>query len=182
MLQFHLENHISEPTRITDQSQTCLDLFLSNLQDKVNIARVSHPVGNSDHCTVELQIKLNFHINKTYKRLVWDYQNANFENFCKQLKDAPLGDCLDVNDVNGSSDRWTELFLSIARENIPNKIVTIRPNDKPFYKNEHRKLRRKRDRAHREAKRLKTNSLWEKYQQSVICIIVVLLRPKRSMT
>ena len=67
----NLENRISEPTRITEQSQTCLDLFLSNLQDKVNIARVSHPVGNSDHITVELQIKLNFHINK----------NANFDFF-----------------------------------------------------------------------------------------------------
>ena len=71
-----------------------------------------------------------------------------------------------MNDINGSSDRWTiKLFISIARENIPNKIVTIRPNGKPLYNNEHCKLRHKHDRAHREAKRLKPNSLWEKYRQ-----------------
>ena len=64
---FNLVNHISEPTRITPTSESCLDLFISNLNDKIKEVSVSHPLGNSDHCVIELKVNLNFSISKLMK-------------------------------------------------------------------------------------------------------------------
>lgn len=162
---FNLENHISEPTRVTANTESCLDLFITNLNERIQETKISHPVGNSDHCTIELKIILKFSFNKTYKRLIWEYNRADFDKFREQLSIAPWKDGLDALDIDGSCDRWTELFLSIARDNIPHKCVTVRQNDKPFYTSELRNLKRKRDRARKTAQRLKTIYLWDKYRQ-----------------
>ena len=48
---------------------------------------------------------------------------------------------------------------------IPNKTVTIRDNDNPWYDNKIRRESRKRDRLKRKASKTNNNSLWTKYRK-----------------
>ena len=73
-------------------------------------------------------------------------------------------DCFEIENINTICDRWTNKFLNIDRENIPNKIVKIRTHEKPFYNNQLRQMCRKEDRARKEAQRLKTQSKWTNYR------------------
>ena len=102
---------------------------------------------------------------KTYSRMIWDYNHADFDSFRSKLQDFNWDNCFLFNSIDQIAQAWTTSFLNIARECIPNKIVKIYPNDKPFYNSELRKQKRKCTRARRTAMRLKTERLWENYRQ-----------------
>ena len=57
------------------------------------------------------------------------------------------------------------MFLNIARTSIPNKLVVIHPGDKAFFNSNLRRLKRKRDRAFKQAKRNNTPYYWTKYKE-----------------
>ena len=56
--------------------------------------------------------------------------------------------------------------MEFAHLHIPNKIVTIRRNDKPWYDNTIRSETRKRDQLKRKASNASNVSLWNKYKES----------------
>jgi len=87
--------------------------------------------------------------------------------FTKRATNYDWDSCLDTNDVNVACDLWTEALINIARQFIPNKMVLVRPKDKPWFTSALRLLRRKMNRAFKDTK---TNYLgpsymqkWEKY-------------------
>ena len=73
--------------------------------------------------------------------------------------------CFTTDDINLISSRFTESFLNLARQFIPNKVVTIRPHDKPWYNNVLRALRRRRDRLFHKARSNNTFDSWQNYRE-----------------
>ena len=55
---------------------------------------------------------------------------------------------------------------NFARMFIPNKIISIRPWDNPWYTTELRRLRRRSDRLYKKAKRTAAFTAWELYHQA----------------
>ena len=108
-------------------------------------------------------MKNRFNNTKAYQRHIWDYENANIDNFRQQLDRSDWESCFDFDDIDRVCDAWSCTFLNVARENIPNKVVTIRPGDKIFFNQELRLLRRKKNRAHKKAKKMNTPFSWEKF-------------------
>ena len=47
--------HVSQPTRITEKSSSCLDQILSNVPDKISNIDISAPVSTNDQCTVKIK-------------------------------------------------------------------------------------------------------------------------------
>ena len=70
-----------------------------------------------------------------------------------------------TNDPSVAASRWTEDFMTIAKEKIPNKVVIIRPRDKPFFNTELRKIRGEKTRKHNIAKLINTPNLWNDFRQ-----------------
>lgn len=60
-------------------------------------------------------------------------------------------------------------FLHIYTENvnkhIPNKIITVRPADKPYMNNSIRRKMRQRNRIHYKAKQTNNPDHWQKFRQ-----------------
>ena len=107
---------------------------------------------------------MNFKIKqeKAYQRLVWQYDKTDFEDFRAELTAADFESCFNNNDIDEICLNWTETFLNSARTFIPNRTVTIRPNDTPWYTNELRLLKRKVQRTFRKFKRTSNDNDWEK--------------------
>ena len=80
------------------------------------------------------------------------------------MRNADWDVCFEDGDTDRACEAWSDTFLNMARECIPNKVVTIRPSDKTFFTSELRHLRRKKNRAHRKAKNLNTPHYWEKFR------------------
>ena len=63
---FNIENMITEPTRIMDKSQTCLDLILTNHSSIIMNTEVLPPFC-SDHCTVTTEVAFKTYTEHAHK-------------------------------------------------------------------------------------------------------------------
>ena len=160
--------HVNEPTRITDTTATILDQFISSRSTLLTDVAVYAPIAKCDHCPIRAVLKTsqNYPKPKAYSRHIWQYDLANFEEFKRQLSNVDWNDCFkDGVSLDEACNLWIETFLNIARNCIPNKVVIVRPGDKPFFNKELRKMRRKKNIAHRKAKRSNKPADWEQFRK-----------------
>ena len=146
----NLSLHITEPTRITPTSATILDQFISNIPCSLRNVEVLDPISTCDHCPIRASVFLKHKFNKPkcYQRHIWQYNLADFDLFRQQLGSVDWNICLE-GDIDESCLRWTTTFLNIARQCIPNKVVTIRPNDQLFFTPELKKeIKKEKNRMH----------------------------------
>ena len=89
----NLSYHITEPTRITETSRTCLDQILTNCSNFVSGSYVGIPVSESDHCTVS--VKLDFRISQEnpYTRFVWRYKDGDYDGLRSAIRSANWDEC-----------------------------------------------------------------------------------------
>ena len=158
--------HVHEPTRITMNSQTILDQFLSNIPQMFKHVTVSDgPISSNDHCTIVADLLFRKRKMKAYKRTMWDFNSADFDLFRSEINTANWEICFAQNDIDKATANFTSKLLSIAKYCIPNKTVCVRPNDKPWYNNHLRRLCRKRRRLHKIAKHLNTPNSWAAFRK-----------------
>ena len=162
--QNHLEYHIEEPTRITMNTPSCFDQIISNIPLYVRQPTVLPPVGSSVHCLVTADCALHIEKDKCYQRKVWYYDKANYNVFRTELANHNWESCFTINCPDTACSIWTNDFLAIADRCFPNKIVTIRLRDVPWYNSNLRILKRIRDRSHSSAKRKNTDQAWATYR------------------
>ena len=162
----HLDILVHEPTRITETSSTILDQFLSNMSQCISDVTVHAPLSTNDHCTISLCVSFKVTRERCYTRRVWYYKRAKFSEFRQKLKDYNWDTCFGTDDVDHACDNWTNAFLDIAQSCIPSKLVTIRPDDSPWYNSELRQLKRHKDRLHHKAKRRNTPQDWQNFRNA----------------
>ena len=157
--------HVSQPTRITETSSSCLHQILSNIPDKISNVDISAPVSTNDHCTVTIKLRYQCERQYSYERHVWLYKLADFKAFRHALKQADWDSCFQYKtDVNVIYERWNKLFMQIAHKHIPNRKVTVRLGDKPWYSNELRLLKRRKNRIHKKAKFNNSPIHWHQFR------------------
>lgn len=161
----HLKIHVDKPTRITPRSKSILDQFISTPPDLVKNVDVLTPVTTSDHSVIVCDLSFKTHTPKSYKRKVWYYDKADFDGFREALMYTDWSNCFLSADPDTMCETWTRQFLKICAEFIPNNVVTIRQNDKPFFNKHLRRKKRSLERVHRKARRSGEESDWADYRR-----------------
>lgn len=163
---FNLDNVITEPTRITVNTSTLIDLVL--VSDNIKVIESSVlPVDDeiSDHSATVAVIELPQKISCALTRNVWIYKDANFILFNNLIRDYPWNVVLTAaSTLDESCELFTSKFLEFAKSSIPIKQVTIRKNDKPWFTSELRLEIRKRNRLHAVFRKNKSNSNLENFK------------------
>lgn len=93
------------------------------------------------------------------QRLLWQYRRADFEGLQAELLDVfdSSPDCEDDADVLW--DRFRDRFLDAAKKYIPSRVTSCR-RKLPWITHSVLRRMRRRDAAHRRAKRLATPEAW----------------------
>ncbi len=154
---FQLFQFISEPTRITPTTETLLDPVISNHFNLVYQAGVIPPFCSDHHGTYAV---LNFSVKKVmpYKKLIWSYDEGNYTALKEDLRSTHW-DSLFKDDLDETTSHITAHILKLVEKHIPHKEVLVRPRDPPWMTCEVKRLIRKRNRAHRKAKRSRLGTL-----------------------
>ena len=70
---------------------------------------------------------------KTFKRKVWNYHQTDFDRYRTLLSEKDLENEIERNsNIDDNVQYLTPAILRASEESIPNKTVTIRPNDHPW--------------------------------------------------
>ena len=73
--QFSLSQVINEPTHISQNFNSCIDLLFKNQQNLITSSRIHRPLhSNSHHKTVYGKLNLKFFYPPPYERHIWHYK------------------------------------------------------------------------------------------------------------
>ena len=162
----NLFQHITEPTRVTDDGEgTKLDLLITNHRNVVLQTESLDRLHTNDHNTISGLLQFKTQQAKSYTRQMWDFTSANFDKFRDELNKVDWESCFVTQDANIAANKWTELFLATAKRTLPTKPVTIRPNDQKWYNGYLRRLCRQKDRIFRRVKHNRLTLAWENYKK-----------------
>ena len=93
----------------------------------------------SDHRATFLYVPFSYIRPNLYKRKVWFYKRADYETLNNMILNHDWS-FIGNNSVDDACKIFTYTLLNFLNLCIPNKEVTIRPNDKPWYDSEIRSL------------------------------------------
>ena len=156
---FELTGLVTEPTRITDTSQTLLDVLLTNQPDLFKNAGVSD-IGLSDHCMVYGFLK------ETVKKHTADiitcrsFKNLDMEEFKKDLEEA-VWFKQNVTEVDKLYDNWYTELMRIVDKHLPLKRVKERKIDVPYMTGEWKEAIRKKRKYAKKFSKSKTKENME---------------------
>ena len=95
---------------------------------------------------------------------MWDFNNGNFESYRNEILTTDWEPYFRSTEINTIVSELTETILLIAKKHIPNKRVTVRPTDKPWYNGYLRRLKRQKLRLFRLYKRDKSPEVWNQFR------------------
>jgi hypothetical protein len=69
-----------------------------------------------------------------FDRIVWEYEHADYEALREDINTFAWENCFDV-DVYIYANNVIKQIQTIAKNNIPNKLIKVRPLDVPWMTN-----------------------------------------------
>ena len=175
--QFSLYQIITEPTHFTENSSSLLDTILVNNKNHVTTSGVGDPFLDQNiryHCPVFGIFKFTKPKFQCYKRHIWQYDRGDYDHM-RALASTTNWHSLKDHNVDIYALNLTNKILHIAKECIPNRVVTIRPSDPPWITTTIKRYIRKRKKIFLKAK----PHVWSKFRK-IRNKVTSLLRDSKS--
>ena len=122
------------------------------------------PLSNCNHRPIFAILNHSVSRDHSYSRILYDFKLLNEEEFKHTLASVPFNESYMFDDFNDYVWAWNNLFKYVIDDCIPNKLVTIRPRDKPFMSNYVRRLIRQRNRQYHKYLQTKVLRDWAIYK------------------
>ena len=162
-----MTNTIHEPTRIThaNSHRPNSHVTRSNNSRDGETGTLQTDARLSDHKATYISLKVDYDTRHAYKRKIWQYKDADTDKLNYLIETFDWKNLLEnTNSVEIASDKFTTQYLKLVRECIPEKTITIRPKDKPWFDSVLRKFIRIRNRLRKKALRSNRHNDWHKYK------------------
>ena len=154
---------IQEPTHLSPDSISTLDLILTDSPGYILDSGTGAPLGDPYHCLIYCKVSIFQPVKTCYTREIWKYLDGNYDGLIHTLSSAPW-ETMDIFDeIDEAADYFKSLFLQTCKDFIPTKKITIRPKDEPWVTNNVRRNFRKRHRAYKRWRRCPTEYYYALY-------------------
>ena len=163
---YGLHQLINEPTRITENSATLLDVVFTNCPDNVVCSGVLH-VGISDHSLLYAYRKLSInqvgkgHTTVTYRK----FKHFNSCGFRRDISTQDWSNIDKFHNPNDMSAEWKRMFLFCADKHPPLKTKRVRASESPWINSNLKQEMHKRDVLKMKAIRSKEPSDWANFKK-----------------
>ena len=125
---------------------------------------ICQPVGGSDHCSIEVKLKLKFQRPERSCRLVYNYHATDWLGLREDFGNLQWDCSYLMETVDDVWDAWKILFFQAVEHNIPSKQLKPQRNA-PWLNAELRKLIRKMRRLWKQAKSSGDPAKWVIYKR-----------------
>ena len=181
-MEFNLRQCIDVVTHYTEHSSSLIDLLLVNKLESLIKAGVSEPFLTQNtryHCPIFGIFNFHKPKHKTFKRLVWQYDKANY-NLLRTLISSVNWSSLVSKNINEYAQNVTDVIIEHSKASIPNRNVNIRPNDIPWMTNEIKKNIRRRKRLFKRAKTRNSEVDWSNFRRMRNMIVSMIRNSKKA--
>ena len=156
---------IKEPTRISENAQTLIDLIIVSNPDKVTNTGVSH-LGISDHSLVYANVRMRKEKQQLITKTVKNYIKLDSQSFKADIESAPWSVCEVFDDLNDQVWAWQHMYKQIASEHIPTRKIRKREGKLPWINSKIKKEQNKRYHLLRLYKNNKDPGTWKLYKDT----------------
>ena len=125
---------INTPTHFTENSHSIIDVIIVKHAHNVISSFVSDPISPAltrYHCPIACVLKFTKLKTNNYKRHRWLYDNGDYDEFRTKIQSINWDNTLNSNSIDQTASTIADAIITAASKTIPNKYVTIRPNDIP---------------------------------------------------
>jgi hypothetical protein len=160
---YQLHQLVTQPTRITNNSNTCIDLIITQSPNIVKSIDVLPPFC-SDHSIplVVLHCKSAKHFR--FARTVFNYDNLNTDKFVDLLQAEDWYKILNDFSIDESCKLFTKTFSEIAKLCMPVKQVIVSTRDAEWINSNIRDMIKRRNKLYKKAKRTKNLNHWTQFR------------------
>ena len=143
---FQFQQLISDPTRITANSKTLIDLAFTNKPELINGSGVIH-LGISDHSLIYIQRKISVPRKEPKVIKSRNFKHYNSNNFKSDLSTYLYDQifCDTMLDPNIMWENWKTIFLSVADFHAPERTKKVRSEYAPWITENIKQTMRRRD-------------------------------------
>ena len=153
-----------QPTRITDHSETIIDLVFTNKPELVTNFGVIH-IGISDHSLIFLQRKIS--VPRSEPKLInkRNFKHYNVDAFRSDLAAYLANLTLTIQDPDDMWSQWKDRFLTVADMHAPQETKKVRNVNSPWITKNIRQKMRHRDFLKKKAIQTKSKHYHQAYKK-----------------
>ena len=139
--QFPLSQVINEPTHISQNFNSCIDLLFTNQQDLITGSGI-HPSlhSNCHHQIIYRKFNLKIFYPPPHERHIWHHKHANTDMISKAIQGFDWDKAFLDKGTEEKSSILTKSIFNIMSNFIPNEIVTIDDRDPLWINNKIKSL------------------------------------------
>ena len=164
---FSFEQLITSATRITQSSQSIIDLIFVNNVHRVVESGV-FPLDISDHSLIFCVIKAGVaKSGGNYRDISYRcYKNYNSANFNRDLESVDWSFLDSISDISDTVNTWCQTFSETADKHAPIKTRRVKCTSKsPWITQELTQLMRERDYHQKQAHKTNSDYHWQKFRE-----------------
>ena len=165
---YQLTQLINNPTRITQSSQSLLDVVIASMPEKIIFSGVVH-LGISDHSLIYSIRKINTRIKTDLQGSVEyrNFKNFNVSGFLYDLQNIPWEEIRFKRKVDEMWRLWKTFFVDVLDKHAPVRVKRLRKGGNiPWVSREVKKKLFKRDALKRKAIKTNKEEDWRLYKSS----------------
>ncbi|CAB4011738.1 Hypothetical predicted protein, partial [Paramuricea clavata] len=159
----NLTQLISSPTRVTETSQTLIDVILASNVDLVKKSDVLS-ITISDHFLVYSTLNLKMPRTKPVTITTRSYKNFNADAFCNDISKIPWDTVTVFDHTDDQVSCFNNLFQDVLEQHAPVKTFKSKYRKSKVITPEIRDLMRERDRLRKRAHQRSNPRDWERYR------------------
>lgn len=145
--QRNMEQVVKEPTRVTDQSSTLLDLIITDSPALCKGISVHHNPLLSDHAFVSVQLSIKKYKASPRFHRFRNLNKVNETDFIRDLGLLPWSEVEGGRDVNDMVARFNDLITQLFNKHAPIRRVRVRERPHPWLTDNIKLMMSLRDRA-----------------------------------
>ena len=163
---YQLTQVISEPTRITSNTSTLIDLFITNNRESIVHSGV-YSLSISDHNLIFAIRKIGIPRRSPRYVETRNFKKFNANAFLSDLKDSHLPQ-FDANSVNVNEAWliWKDNFLNVLNKHAPKRVIKVRNKPAPWLNSEIKKEMFNRDSLKKKAIKSGSQDDWSTFKKA----------------
>ena len=164
MINYQLTQLITDSTRVSSNSNSLIDVFITNSSESI-ISSGVYPLSISDHDLIYAIRKIGLPKGKPRYIECRNFKNFDEKQFTSSLKSTKWPLINEFDDINKACDAWKSMFLEVIDKHAPCRSFRVRNKPCPWINAEIKQKMFNRDSLKKKAMLTNNPETWLAYRR-----------------